>query len=973
MPSKKSSLTEKKTQSFNPEAGPGKEKSHLQNRNDEESPDAIGESAGTMDASKEELQHLAGELHTVLEAAPVAIWIAHDPQCRHITGNAYADELIMNVPRGGNISRSAKPGEAAVSYKVFRNGKELEPDEMPAQIAAATGRAVNDQELDLVFPEGRTVHLLMGALPLFDAQGRVRGSVATGTDITRMKQAEEALRRSEEQLRLAQESASVGIWDWNLETGSVDFTPELNKLYGLKSGTITKYQDWRDRVHPDDIGWIETLRDEAIARQEPFDLEFRGRHASGEYRWISTKGGAIYNKAGKAIRIFGINIDITLRKQAEEALQQSEARFRAMADAMPQLAWIANPDGWIHWYNHRWYEYTGTAPEQMEGWGWQRVHDPDLLPAILERWKSSLATGESFEMVFPLRGADGRFRRFLTRGHPMKDPQGRVVQWFGTNTNVDELKRTEDALKESEERLRFALQTIQTGAWDLDLVDHTSFRSLEHDRIFGYAELLSEWTYETFINHVLPEDRQEVDSKFRQAMETNGDWNFECRIRRATGEICWIMAAGRHRPDAAGASRRMAGIVQDITARKLAEETLRQSRADLEQRVQDRTRELSQTVAALNERSEQLHRMAAELTLAEQRERQRLAQILHDGLQQILVGAKFRLASIPRSQNVPKATSEVTELIDDAIETSRSLTAELSPPILMHCDLFLALEWLARWMRDKYELNINLIAQQKIEAMAQELIILLFQATRELLFNVVKHAGVKDARVEARQMDGQVVLTIDDEGAGFNPNRLAESGRSNGMGLFGIRERLSYMGGRMEIDSAPGQGSRFKLIVPLAPVDAKAATKSPDKPSQVSVAVSSHANNGSANSAKRTRIILVDDHLVMRQGLAGLLRIYPDFEIVGEASDGESALVLVRELKPDVVLMDIGMPGMDGVQATRILHKELPGIRIIGLSMFQEGEQQAAMREAGAADYITKSGPSEALIEAVRACVRNRE
>jgi DNA-binding NarL/FixJ family response regulator len=110
--------------------------------------------------------------------------------------------------------------------------------------------------------------------------------------------------------------------------------------------------------------------------------------------------------------------------------------------------------------------------------------------------------------------------------------------------------------------------------------------------------------------------------------------------------------------------------------------------------------------------------------------------------------------------------------------------------------------------------------------------------------------------------------------------------------------------------------------------------------------------------------------MVMRQGLAGLLRGEPDFEIAGEASDGESAVELAREIRPDVTLMDIGLPGMDGVQTTTIIHKEFPEIKIIGLSMFQEDNHKAAMREAGAASYFTKSGPAEELIEAIRACVR---
>ena len=112
--------------------------------------------------------------------------------------------------------------------------------------------------------------------------------------------------------------------------------------------------------------------------------------------------------------------DISERKRAEEGLRESEEQFRTLADSIPNLAWWANADGYITWYNRRWYEYTGTTPEQMEGWGWQSVHDPEVLPKVLERWKASIATGEPFEMEFPLRGADGMFRSFLTRVHTVE-------------------------------------------------------------------------------------------------------------------------------------------------------------------------------------------------------------------------------------------------------------------------------------------------------------------------------------------------------------------------------------------------------------------------------------------------------------------------------------------------------------------------------------------------------------------------
>jgi PAS domain S-box-containing protein len=832
----------------------------------------------------------------------------------------------------------------------------LYPDKELARIVELVDQGVLVQDEEVAMQGERT--FLRDFIPIRSGSSRY-GRLWLHKDITERKRMEAALYESEQLYRAIGESIDFGVWVCAPDGRNVYASQSFLKLVGLTQDQCSNY-GWGDVLHPEDAERTLAAWKECIRTEELWDIEHRFRGVDGRWHPILARGVPVRDGKGRIKCWAGINLDISRQKQAEDSLRkakeelelrvqermseltealhtlrQTGAYTRSLIEASLDPLVTIGRDGKIADVNAATETVTGRARQELIGTDFSIYFtEPEMART---GYQQVFKDGSVRDYPLEIRHRDGRTNPVLYNAALYRDESGQVAGIFAAARDISQRKRAEEALRQSEQEFRALAEAVPQIVWT---TRPDGWNIYFNQKWVDYTGLSLEESYGHGWNTPFhPDDRRRAWEAWEHATKDDAPYSLECRLRRADGIYRWWLIRGEPMRGANGRILKWFGTCTDI-------EDLKQA-------------------------SEQLRRITSELMVAEQHERQRLAQVLHDGLQQILVAAKFRLAYVPRSQNVRHATDEVLELIDDAIETSRSLTAELSPPILLQGDLFLALEWLARWMHDKHELEVTLLAGKKIEPLKMEIILLLFQAARELLFNVVKHAGVKAARVDVNQVDGQIVMTIGDEGAGFDPNHFrAEGGPSGGTGLFGIRERLFYIGGHMDIDSAPGQGSRFRLIVPHPSIAVETDQPSAWKQGRVSVAVSAQLDVKPAGARRKIRIVLVDDHMVMRQGLAGLLRMEPDFEIAGEASDGESAVGLIREIRPDVVLMDISMPGMDGIQATRIIHEELPEIRVIGLSMFQEGAQQAAMRDAGAVGYLTKSGPSEALIETIRTCFR---
>jgi PAS domain S-box-containing protein len=523
--------------------------------------------------------------------------------------------------------------------------------------------------------------------------------------------------------------------------------------------------------------------------------------------------------------------------------------------------------------------------------------------------------------------------------------------------DITEHKRTQEELEAERKRLATVLEQLPVGvviaeapSGDLVLGNQQVEKICGH-RVEESKPFAEYGSYEGY--HVDGKPYRPEEWPLFRAIRGEVVEQEEIQFKHANGSVRWMLVNGA--PILDGDGNPIAGVIvfADITDRKHARERLQQLTENLEREVAERT-ELAET------RARQLQSLAVKLIETEEKERKRFSNLLHNDLQQILASARLHVqAAGKKMKNIPEL-ADAEKLIEESLRKSRNLSHQLSPSVLHHSGIVPALRSMAGQMDEQFGLHVQLSFEKTFTIDRGPLELFLYRAVQELLFNVVKHAGVKTVNVSLHYADC-LVVTVSDKGKGFDVEAVRSLTSENpALGLLSIQERARYMGGDLKIESTPGKGSSFTLTLPSG------LTKAGQQNEIVQDTVLVNGTGPvSSDPGTIVRVLIADDHQVMRQGLNSIIEGWPEIEVVGEAENGREAVDMAGMLQPDVIIMDVSMPIMDGIEATRFIKNRFPNIRILGLTMYEDTHIHEKILEAGADAFISKGESTSRLLEAI--------
>jgi PAS domain S-box-containing protein len=419
------------------------------------------------------------------------------------------------------------------------------------------------------------------------------------------KKAERALRKSESYLAEAQKLTHTGSWAWDVKSReTVYWSAEMFRIYDREPSQGLPSSCELRALHPR-LDWANLMKStkRSVRERVDVDLTLQFVTPNGSSKHIRIVGHPMINAAGEVFELFGTAIDVTEQHETRTALEKafadvkkSEDQLRHIINAIPTLAWSARPDGSAEFFNRRWLDYTGLSADQARDWGWTAAIHPDDVNGLVEYWQSILVSGEPGEFEVRLRQFDGEHRWFLFRSSPLREESGEVVKWYGTNIDIEDRKRAEEAVRARERDLGLIIETIPALVWcaapDGELT-YVNRRILDYIGTTPGSLTQSGW-----LNFLHPDDVDPTLRAWSYSVTTGQPHEIQYRLRRFDGAYRWFRALGQLAPDNEGHTTRWYGLLIDINDRKNMEEALRNAQTRLSRATQIATvGELSASIA----------------------------------------------------------------------------------------------------------------------------------------------------------------------------------------------------------------------------------------------------------------------------------------------------------------------------------------------------------------------------------------
>ncbi|MBF2025902.1 MAG: PAS domain S-box protein [Oscillatoriales cyanobacterium C42_A2020_001] len=867
--------------------------------------------------------------------------------------------------------------------------RQIHPDDFTKLPTSTLSTSTLDDRYSLEYrirhKQGHYVYVRDQGLILRDAVGNPVRVVGNTIDISEQKQAEEALRESEERLRLALIAANQGLYDLNLQTGMAIVSPEYARMLGYAPETFQETNaKWRDRLHPDDQAVVYQIYEEYVTgKRDEYRVDFRQRTQSGEWKWILSVGKIVkWDEHGNPLRMLGTHTDITERKHAEEALRLSNARSRRLVDSNLIGVAFSDAEGYVLDANEAFLRIVGYTQPEMHRINWRQLTPPEYHSLDDQANADVFTTGTCVPFEKEYIRKDGTRVPVLVGVAALQEQEHGTLCFV---IDLSERKQNEEALRRSQERLNLALEAAGMGIWNWDLQTGEVRSSAQFNHLFGIPIDIQHLSLETFIDLLHRDDRELVQRAIQQAIYTHEEFNLEFRVRRTDGTVRWLASKGRAFYNSIGNPIQMTGVSLDITERK----SIEAERENILVREQ-----------AARQQAESASRMKDEFLAIVSHE-------LRSPLNGILGWSRLLRTRTMTAQKQQQALASIernaqaqAQLIEDLLDISRIIRGKIRlypRPIHLVPVLQAAIDTIrpsadakAISLETQFDFSIRQVSGDP-DRLQQIVWNLLSNAikftpnggrvTLKLEQVIGEQSSVMAEALEQSTVPAAARITVIDTGKGisaeflpyvFDRFRQADSSTTRsegglGLGLAIVRNLVELHGGSVYVDSAGlGQGARFTVELPLLPDNRAIVDNDFQQPDD---------GDSAAESLVGLRILVVDDEVDTREFLVAALEQFGATAIA--AASTQEAIALLQQTHPDVLLSDIGMPEEDGynlIQKVRELPPQAGGnIPAAAITAYVQGDDQQRAIAAGFQLHISKPIDPAQLLTIVQQLMQQRQ